>query len=441
MNAPKKNLNVLILGGGGREHAMAYKAAQSPQLGQLFVAPGNAGTAQLATNLALNPEDPAAVEAAVRQHGINLVIVGPEAPLVAGLADHLGRQFPDGSVGVVGPVAAGARLEGSKDFAKAFMAKYGIPTAQYRSFQAHQLDEALAYVANHPLPIVVKADGLAAGKGVVIAHDVATAQAALQGMLSGHDFGAAGQTVVVEQFLPGIEISVFIATDGQSYTLLPMAKDYKRQLDGDQGPITGGMGAVSPVPFATRDLRTRIREQVIRPTLAGLRAEGIDYKGFIFFGLMVVDEQPYLLEYNCRMGDPETEVVLPRIETDFLELMQRIAHGGVRDLELSLRAETCATVICASGGYPGPITKGYPITGLDATHDTPHSLVFHAGTALKDNQVVTAGGRVLAVSAFGKDVVEATTRAAQRAEAVQFEGRFFRRDIGLDLLRFQPEAE
>ncbi|GAB4410790.1 MAG: phosphoribosylamine--glycine ligase [Bacteroidia bacterium] len=421
--------NILIIGGGGREHALAWKIAQSPRCGQLYVAPGNAGTASCATNVPIDPADLAAVHAFVVAQGIDLVVIGPEQPLVDGMADYLGAR----GIAVVGPRQAAARLEGSKDFSKAFMQRHGIPTARYASFHSGQEAEALAYVAAHPLPVVVKASGLAAGKGVLICEDHASAAAAVQEMLSGAAFGAAGQTVVIEACLTGIEISVFVLTDGVHYRLLPSAKDYKRIGEGDIGPNTGGMGAVSPVPFADEAFMARVEREVVQPTLAGLAAEGIPYQGFLFIGLMVQEGTPYVLEYNVRLGDPETEVVLPRLRSDLVDLCLGVTAGDLDTRPFEVDPRACATLVLASEGYPGAYAKGRPIGGLDTASE---ALVFHAGTRLReDGQVVTSGGRVLAVSAYGEDLHEALAQARARAAQIHFEGCYYRRDIGQDVLR------
>ncbi|MDX1905938.1 MAG: phosphoribosylamine--glycine ligase [Bacteroidia bacterium] len=422
-------MNVLLLGSGGREHALAWKLAQSPLLTTLYIAPGNAGTRTCGINLSLDPLDFPAVAAAVQTYGIGLVVVGPEQPLVAGIADYL---TPLG-IPVIGPSASGARLEGSKSFSKAFMQRHGIPTAAYASFTADQAAEAHAYLASHPLPVVVKASGLAAGKGVLICDTIAEAQAAVADMLSGTAFGAAGETVVIESFLMGIEISVFVLTDGQDYLILPGAKDYKRVGEGDTGLNTGGMGAVSPVPFADEAFMARVEQEVIQPTIAGLAAEQIDYKGFIFIGLMVApDGTPYVLEYNARMGDPETEVIIPRIQSDLLALFMALVRGELSTQPLATDPRTCTTVMLVSGGYPGTYTKGKPISNLEALHGVT---VFHAGTREQDGVIYTDGGRVLAVTALGDSIDEAVGLSLAAADEIRFEGKYYRRDIGQDLIK------
>ncbi len=422
-------MNVLILGSGGREHAFAWKLAQSPKLAKLFVAPGNAGTAQMAQNVQLG-DDFAQLADFVLAQSIDLLIVGPEAPLVAGVVDYLRADPRLAHLGIIGPGQVGARLEGSKDFAKAFMLRHGIPTATHRSFDRTNLAEGLAYLAQHPLPIVLKADGLAAGKGVLIIGSVAEAQQQLTAMIEGGLFGQASAKVVVEQFLPGIELSVFVLTDGQSYRLLPSAKDYKRVGEGDTGPNTGGMGAVSPVPFADAAFMQKVEERIVRPTISGLAADGIDYVGFIFIGLMNVGGEPYVIEYNVRMGDPETEVVLPRLAGDWLEGLHLTAHGRLHEADLRTDPRTAVTVMLVSGGYPGDFAKGKPMTGLDQLTGV---VAFHAGTRLHEGQVLTNGGRVLALTALASSLPEALERAFAAAEAVQYDGKYYRRDIGADL--------
>jgi phosphoribosylamine---glycine ligase len=422
-------MNVLILGAGGREHAFAWKLAQSPLLAKLYVAPGNAGTAQVAQNVPLG-DDFAQLAEFILAQAIDLLVVGPEAPLVAGVVDYLRADPRLAHLGIIGPGQAGARLEGSKDFAKAFMLRHGIPTAAHRSFDQSNLADGLAYLAQHPLPIVLKADGLAAGKGVLIIDSVAEAQQQLTAMIAGGLFGQASATVVVEQFLPGIELSVFVLTDGQHYRLLPSAKDYKRVGEGDTGPNTGGMGAVSPVPFADAAFMQKVEERIVKPTIAGLSADGIDYVGFIFIGLMNVGGDPYVIEYNVRLGDPETEVVLPRLAGDWLESLHLTAQGRLHQADLRTDPRTAATVMLVSGGYPGDFAKGKPMTGLDQLAGV---LPFHAGTRLHEGQVLTNGGRVLALTALADSLPEALQRAFAAAEVVHYEGKYYRRDIGADL--------
>ncbi len=427
-------MNVLLIGSGGREHAMAWKLKQSPLCDALFVAPGNAGTCTLATNLSINHTDFEALAAAIKQYSIGLVIVGPEEPLVKGLVDFLRQESGLESLRIVGPDAAGAQLEGSKDFSKAFMVRYGIPTAQSKTFTAETLTNGLAYLDTHALPIVLKADGLAAGKGVIIAETVAEAKTTLHAMLVDNAFGEAGHKVVVEHFLRGVELSVFVLTDGVNYKILPEAKDYKRIGEGDTGPNTGGMGAVSPVVFATKQFLQKVEDKVVKPTLAGLQQEGIRYVGFIFIGLMNVKSEPVVVEYNARMGDPETEVVLPRIQTDFVELMVAAADGELNKVTLTVSAQTAVTTVVVSGGYPGTYEKGKPIIDVDRVEDV---LTFHAGTSELNGVLVSNGGRVLALTALANSLENAVRKSQEAARMVQFDGKNYRKDIGLDLIRYQ----
>ena len=426
-------MNILILGSGGREHAFAWKLAQSPLCDNLFVAPGNAGTTQMATNIPISYNDFPAVANTVRDRKIDLLIVGPEEPLVKGIVDFL-RQQPDlADLRIVGPDAAGAQLEGSKDFSKQFMVRHGIPTAASKSFTADTLQEGLAYLESHSLPIVLKADGLAAGKGVIIAESVADAQATLTDMLDGQKFGAAGSKVVVEQFLRGIELSVFVLTDGENYKILPEAKDYKRIGEEDTGPNTGGMGAVSPVVFANQTFLKKVEDKVVKPTLLGLQQENIRYQGFIFVGLMKVNGEPFVIEYNARMGDPETEVVLPRIQSDFVQLMTATADGELDKVSVQVSPQTAVTTVLVSGGYPGDYQTGKVITELERLEDVT---AFHAGTLVKNGQVLTNGGRVMAITAQANSLENAVRKSQEAARMVQFDGKQYRRDIGLDLLRY-----
>lgn len=420
-------MNILLIGSGGREHALAWKMAQSPLCKKLFIAPGNAGTALLGQNVNIDVADFEAVYALVEAQDIVLVVIGPEQPLVEGLADFL-RGL---NIAVIGPGKQGAELEGSKEFSKYFMQKYDIATARFETFTALSESAAKEYARTLHLPVVIKASGLAAGKGVVIAEDLETADKTIDEMLSGGLFGLAGQTIVIEEFLHGIEMSVFILTDGKSYKLLPSAKDYKRIFDGDKGPNTGGMGAVSPVPFADATLMQKITERIIEPTLLGLEKEEIAYCGFIFFGIMVVKGEPYLLEYNCRMGDPETEVVIPRISADLVELLWAAENGNLAEKELEIRPETCTTVMLVSGGYPDAYQKGKVITGIENTDD---SLLFYAGMGTQNGQLVTQGGRVIAISSLGENIETAVAKSYQNAEKIQFEGKFYRKDIGKDVM-------
>jgi phosphoribosylamine---glycine ligase len=427
-------MNILILGSGGREHAFAWKTTQSPHCTNLYVAPGNAGTAKIATNLAVGYNDFEGIVTALQTYQIDLLIVGPEEPLVNGLIDFLQQQPSLAHLKIVGPNQAGAQLEGSKDFSKRFMQQHGIPTASSQTFTQQNMTEGLAYLANHALPVVLKADGLAAGKGVIIAETHIEAQDTLKAMLQDHKFGAAGSKVVVEQFLRGIELSVFVLTDGINYKILPEAKDYKRIGEQDTGLNTGGMGAVSPVLFADKTFLNKVEEKVVKPTLAGLQAEGIQYVGFIFVGLMNVKGEPYVIEYNARMGDPETEVVLPRIQSDFVELMLAAANQQLNQVELVVSSQTAVTTMVVSGGYPEAYEKGKKIKELDKIED---AVVFHAGTAQQPNgDVLTNGGRVLAMTALANSLEGAVNKSQKAASAVQFEGKYYRKDIGLDLIRY-----
>lgn len=425
------SLNVLLLGSGGREHAFARKIAESPSVVKLFIAPGNAGTAQCGTNVDINPNNFGSVKQFVLTNNINLVVVGPEEPLVRGIADFFHEDNQISNIPVIGPSLAGAKLEGSKEFAKAFMMRHGVPTAQYKSFNKNTIEEANAFIDTLSAPYVLKADGLAAGKGVVILNDAAAAKAELAEMFSGK-FGQAGNTVVIEEFLSGIECSVFVATDGKHYKILPVAKDYKRIGEGDTGPNTGGMGAVSPVPFADETFMQKVEERIVRPTVEGLQKDNIPYKGFIFIGLMNVAGDPYVIEYNVRMGDPETEVVFPRITSDLIAMFEGMAYGRLDQYELTVSPETAVTVVCVSGGYPGDYTKGMEISGLDQETE---SIVYHAGTSAKGGKVLTAGGRVLAVTSLGDSIDSALKRSYKTIERISFEGMNFRHDIGQDLMK------
>ncbi|WP_288425542.1 phosphoribosylamine--glycine ligase [uncultured Spirosoma sp.] len=426
-------MNILLLGSGGREHAFAWKLTQSPLCDTLLVAPGNAGTAQVATNVPVSATDFPAIADLIRTRSIDLLIVGPEEPLVKGVVDYM-RQQPDlAKLPIVGPDAEGAQLEGSKDFSKQFMQRHGIPTAASQTFTADTLNEGLVYLESHSLPIVLKADGLAAGKGVIIAETVAEAQQTLTDMLSNGRFGSAGNKVVIEQFLRGIELSVFVLSDGVNYKILPEAKDYKRIGEGDTGPNTGGMGAVSPVVFATPSFLSKVEEKVVKPTLAGLQQDGIQYRGFIFIGLMKVNGEPYVIEYNARMGDPETEVVLPRIQTDFAELMMAAAQGKLANIDLLVSPQTAVTTVVVSGGYPDVYETGKIISELDRLEDVT---AFHAGTKAEDGQILTNGGRVLVLTAQANSLENAVRKSQEAARRVQFDGKQYRKDIGLDLIRY-----
>ena len=424
-------MNVLIIGSGGREHAFAWKIRQSPKIDQIFIAPGNAGTSEIGTNVEIGVTDFPSIRDLVLEKHIDMVLVGPEVPLVEGihdffLSDELLKDIP-----VIGPASQGAMLEGSKDFAKQFMIRHGIPTAAYFSVTKDNLEEGISFLRSLKAPYVLKADGLAAGKGVLIIDNLYEAEQSTREMLDGM-FGQASETVVIEEFLSGIECSVFVITDGKDYKILPVAKDYKRIGEGDTGLNTGGMGAISPVPFADEVFMTKVEERVIIPTVRGLQRDGIEYKGFIFFGLISVNSEPFVIEYNVRMGDPETEAVILRIKSDLVDLFEGVAKGDLADRQIDIDPAFAATVMLVAGGYPGEYKKGDVISDLVKTSG---SIIFHAGTKFKGNEIVTNGGRVIAVSSKGKDIAEALELSYRNASLIKFNNKFFRRDLGFDLLK------
>lgn len=425
-------MNILLIGSGGREHAMAWKIKQSSRCSHLYVAPGNYGTSLCGTNVELDVNDFESAGELVKRYAIDMVVVGPEEPLVKGLADYFASKPSLKEVLFVGPVADGARLEGSKAFAKAFMQRHGIPTAAYRSYTTKTMEKGKAWLQKHPAPYVLKADGLAAGKGVIICQSLDEATSTLEEMLTGKLFGQASETVVIEEFLHGIEVSVFVITDGRNYKILPEAKDYKRAGEDDTGPNTGGMGAVSPVPFADRAFMKKVEDRIIKPTISGLEADRIPYCGFIFFGLMVVKGEPYVIEYNTRLGDPEAQAILPRLESDFVELLQCAASGQLDRCQVAISKKIAATVVLTSGGYPGSYEKGFPISHLERV---ANSLVFYAGVRELHGIPATDGGRIIAVTSLEDKLQSALNKSYENARIIDFKGLYYRRDIGKDLLR------
>jgi phosphoribosylamine--glycine ligase len=429
-------MNILLLGSGGREHALAWKISQSIHCSKLFIAPGNAGTSLHGMNLPFTVNDFPAIEKACIKHQIALLIVGPEEPLVKGIVDVLKANKHLKDLLIIGPSQEAAQLEGSKAYAKSFMQRHDIPTASYNEFTAENFEEGVEFLKDHPLPIVLKADGLAAGKGVIICQNYVEAFAEFELMIQRSKFGDAGKRVVVEEFLTGIELSVFVLTDGKDYLLLPEAKDYKRIGEGDTGLNTGGMGAISPVPFADAAFMEKVKTRIIEPTIAGIQKDNLDYKGFIFFGLIKVGDEPFVIEYNCRMGDPETEVVIPRIKTDLVEILQATAQQKLEGVQLEVDSRFATTIVAVSGGYPNEYNSGFAISGLNLAEDD--SLIFYAGAKKDGKKVVTSGGRVICATALGDDLEEALDKSKELIEAINFEGKYYRKDIGFEFRPLSP---
>lgn len=425
-------MNILLIGSGGRENALAWKMAQSHQCDEIFIAPGNPGTAEFGTNLPIEINDFDALKKAALAHQIEMIVVGPEEPLVKGIYDFFANDPLTEHINLIGPSANAAQLEGSKAFSKHFMQRHKIPTASYAEFTLENYEQGLAYISAHALPIVLKADGLAAGKGVIIASTHQEALTSYKEMLQDKQFGAASDKVVIEQFLEGIEVSVFALTDGTNYQIIGHAKDYKRIGEGDTGLNTGGMGCVSPVPFMDAAFMDKVNAKIVEPTIQGIQQEGLVYKGFVFFGLMNCQGEPYVIEYNCRLGDPETEVILPRLQTDLVSLLAAADNGTLEDVNIQYHDDAFATVMAVSGGYPGSYQKNFPIAGIEAAQQLPDCLVFQAGTGFQDNAIVTNGGRVLTVTSKGTDLQDAVQKAQKALSHIQFEGMYFRKDIGYE---------
>jgi phosphoribosylamine---glycine ligase len=425
-------MNILLLGSGGREHALAWKLSQSNHCSKLFIAPGNAGTSLHGVNLSFTVNDFPAIEKACIEHAIDLLIVGPEEPLVKGIVDALKINEQLKNLLIIGPSLEAAQLEGSKAYAKSFMRRHNIPTASYKEFTSENFEEGVEFLKDHPLPIVLKADGLAAGKGVIICQNYVEAFAEFELMIQRSKFGDAGKRVVVEEFLTGIELSVFVLTDGKNYLLLPEAKDYKRIGEGDTGLNTGGMGAISPVPFADDAFMEKVKTKIIEPTIAGIQKDNLDYKGFVFIGLIKVGDEPFVIEYNCRMGDPETEVVIPRLKTDLVEILKATAEQKLNEVQLEIDSRFATTIVAVSGGYPNEYKSGFPISGLNLAEED--SIIFYAGANKNGNKVVTAGGRVVCATALADELAEALDKAKELVEAINFEGKYFRKDIGFEFV-------